>query len=197
MKATWLNLEGVMVLEPQVHSDERGSLFESFNDARFSDLTGEVHTFVQDNHTTSRSGVLRGLHYQMAPAAQGKLVRVLQGAIFDVAVDIRPDSRTFGRWLGMLLSAENRKQLWIPAGFAHGFLALTDCEVLYKMDAYYDPALQQSIRWDDPAIGICWPLSDKPILSPKDEAAGSLQQFAAFPAVAGAMDGLARLQSFD
>ena len=197
MKATRTKLEGVMVLEPQVHADERGSLFESFSEARFNELTGEEHTFVQDNHTTSRAGVLRGLHYQSPPRAQGKLLRVLRGAIFDVAVDIRRDSRTFGRWLGLLLSAENRKQLWIPAGFAHGFLALTECEVLYKMDAYYDPALQQSIRWDDPAIGISWPLSGKPVLSPKDEAAGSMQQFSGFPAVAGAMDDLVRLQSFD
>ena len=175
MKATWLNLEGVMVLEPQVHSDERGSLFESFNDARFSDLTGEVHTFVQDNHTTSRSGVLRGLHYQLSPAAQGKLVRVLQGAIFDVAVDIRPDSRTFGRWLGMLLSAENRKQLWIPAGFAHGFLALEDdTHFLYKTTAYWHGPSERAIRWDDPAIGIEWPIDGTPVLSEKDAGAPEL-----------------------
>lgn len=197
MKATRTNLEGLLVLEPQLHADERGVLFESFNERRFAELTGDKCTFVQDNHTISRSGVLRGLHYQVPPRAQGKLIRVLRGAIFDVAVDIRPESPTFGRWAGMLLSAENHRQFWIPAGFAHGFLALTDCEVLYKMDAYYAPDLQRSIRWDDPAIGICWPLSGKPILSPADEAAGTLDQFAAFASAAGATHGLARLQSFD
>jgi dTDP-4-dehydrorhamnose 3,5-epimerase len=181
MKATPLKLDGLMVLEPRLFRDERGAFFESFNDAQFSELAGEHRPFVQDNHSTSRSGVLRGLHYQLAPAAQGKLVRVLRGAIFDVAVDIRPHSPSFGQWAGVMLSAENHKQVWIPPGFAHGFLALTDCEVLYKTDAYYAPALERSIRWDDPAIAIAWPLCGHPMLSPKDEAGGALHQVMEHP----------------
>jgi dTDP-4-dehydrorhamnose 3,5-epimerase len=200
MRAIRLGLGDLMVIEPRLFTDERGSFFESYNDAVFADLSGGQHHFVQDNHSTSRCGVLRGLHYQLAPSEQGKLVRVIRGAIFDVAVDIRPHSSDFGRWAGIMLSAENHKQLWIPPGFAHGFLALTDCEVLYKTDTYYAPALERSIRWDDPSIGIAWPLGGRPILSPKDEAGGSLQQameFAAVQLAPGAYDGLARQQSFD
>jgi dTDP-4-dehydrorhamnose 3,5-epimerase len=174
MKATSMLLDGLMVLEPRLFADERGAFFESYNANGFADLTGQQHTFVQDNHSISSAGVLRGLHYQLAPREQGKLVRAVRGAIFDVAVDIRAESPTFGRWCGLLLSAENRKQFWIPAGFAHGFLALTDCEVLYKTDAYYEPTLERSIHWDDPAIGIAWPLSGMPLLSAKDDAAGPL-----------------------
>ena len=171
MNATRMSLDGLMVLEPRMFTDERGAFFESYNADRFADLRGERHTFVQDNHSISRAGVLRGLHYQMAPAQQGKLVRAVRGSIFDVAVDIRAGSPTFGRWCGLLISAENRKQFWIPAGFAHGFLAMTDCEVLYKTDAYYEPTLERSIHWDDPTIGISWPLNGPPILSAKDAAA--------------------------
>ena len=191
MKTTSMPLEGLMVLEPRLFADVRGAFFESYNANGFADLTGQHHTFVQDNHSISSAGVLRGLHYQLAPCEQGKLVRAVRGAIFDVAVDIRADSPTFGRWCGLLLSAENHKQFWIPGGFAHGFLALTDCEVLYKTDAYYEPALERSIHWDDPAIGISWPLSGTPLLSAKDEAAGPLP-VAMMVHATGARHGLAR-----
>ncbi|MDB5527036.1 MAG: dTDP-4-dehydrorhamnose 3,5-epimerase [Devosia sp.] len=191
MNAQNMQLEGLMVIEPRLFCDERGAFFESYNADGFADLTGQHHTFVQDNHSISRAGVLRGLHYQLAPSQQGKLVRAVRGSIFDVAVDIRADSPTFGRWCGVLLSAENHKQLWIPAGFAHGFLALTDCEVLYKTDAYYEPALERSIHWDDPAIGIAWPLSGPPLLSAKDEAAGPLP-LAMMAQVTRVPNGLAR-----
>lgn len=191
MKVTSMPLEGLMVLEPRLFADERGAFFESYNANGFADLTGQHHAFVQDNHSISTAGVLRGLHYQLAPYEQGKLVRAVRGAIFDVAVDIRADSPTFGRWCGLLLSAENHKQIWIPGGFAHGFLALTDCEVLYKTDAYYEPALERSIHWDDPAIGISWPLSRPPVLSAKDEAAGPLPM-AMMVQASGALNGLAR-----
>lgn len=185
MKATPLKPDGLVMLEPRLFRDERGAFFESFNEAQFDELIGGHRPFVQDNHSISRSGVLRGLHYQLAPAAQGKLMRVLRGAIFDVAVDIRPHSPSFGQWAGVMLSSENLKQLWMPPGFAHGFLALTDCEVLYKTDAYYAPALERSIRWDDPAIAIAWPLSGRPLLSPKDEAAGPLHQAMDLPVPQG------------
>ncbi|WP_328517712.1 dTDP-4-dehydrorhamnose 3,5-epimerase [Devosia algicola] len=148
----------------------------AFNSAVFADLVGTTPDFVQDNHSVSHRGVLRGLHFQAAPAQQGKLVRAVRGAIFDVAVDLRKDSNTFGRWEGVSLTAENRKQLWIPPGFAHGFLALTDCEVLYKTDAYYAPEFERTIRWDDPSIKIDWPLTSAPTLSPKDAGAGSLHE---------------------
>lgn len=183
MKAIRLELVDLIVIEPRLFTDERGAFFESYNDAAFADLSGGQHHFVQDNHSISRRGVLRGLHYQLAPSEQGKLVRAIRGSIFDVAVDIRARSPTFGRWAGVTLSAENHKQLWIPPGFAHGFLALTDCEVLYKTDTYYAPALERSIRWDDPSIGIDWPLRGRPILAPKDQAAGSLRQGTDLPAI--------------
>lgn len=191
MKTTSMPLDGLIVLEPRLFADERGAFFESYNANGFADLTGQHHTFVQDNHSISSAGVLRGLHYQLAPREQGKLVRVVRGAIFDVAVDIRADSSTFGRWCGLLLSADNHKQFWIPGGFAHGFLALTDCEVLYKTDAYYEPALERSIHWDDPAIGISWPLNGEPLLSAKDDAAGPLPVAMMVQAL-GALNGLAR-----
>ena len=165
-----------LLIEPQVFSDDRGFFFESFNDRRFEELTGSHVTFVQDNHSRSSRGVLRGLHYQLPPAPQGKLVRVSSGAVFDVAVDIRRSSPTFGAWIGHELSEDNFKQLWIPPGFAHGFLALTDsADVQYKTTEYYAPELDRSLRWDDVEIGISWPLGDvTPIVSPKDQAAPSL-----------------------
>ena len=186
MNATSLELDGLLVLEPRYFADERGGFFESFNGAAFAKISGSDVQFVQDNHSLSRAGVLRGLHYQLSPGEQGKLVRVIRGSIFDVAVDIRQDSKTFGKWAGIVLSAENRRQLWMPSGFAHGFLALSDCEVLYKTDAYYAPALERSIRWDDPSIGVDWPLVGPPILSTKDAAAGSLRQAIDEPASANA-----------
>lgn len=163
-------LPGVLVLEPKVFGDERGFFFESFNERRFGEVIGAYGNalrFVQDNHSKSAAGVLRGLHYQIQQA-QGKLVRVVAGAAFDVAVDIRKSSPTFGRWVGVELSAENKKQLWIPPGFAHGFVALADgTEFLYKTTDYWAPQHERCIRWDDPAIGITWPV-ESPVTSEKD-----------------------------
>jgi len=170
-----LDIDGLMVFEPRVFADERGAFFESFNEARFRDATGFTGNFVQDNHSISHKGVLRGLHYQVPPHAQGKLVRVVAGAAFDVAVDIREGSPTFGRWAGVELSAANHKQLWIPAGFAHGFLALEDgTEFLYKTTDFWHAASERSIRWDDPSIGIAWPLEGDPVVSEKDQKADDL-----------------------
>jgi dTDP-4-dehydrorhamnose 3,5-epimerase len=170
-------IEGVLVLEPKVFGDARGFFFESFNARDFEQATGLKETFVQDNHSKSAKGVLRGLHYQVQHA-QGKLVRVTQGAVFDVAVDIRKDSPTFGQWFWLELSAENKKQLWMPAGLAHGFLVTSEsAEFLYKTTDYYHPEFERSILWSDPAIGIEWPL-DKldvpPLLATKDENALTL-----------------------
>ena len=175
MQVARLDIEGLLVLEPRVFEDDRGAFFESFNLARFRDATGRDVDFVQDNHSISHKGVLRGLHYQAAPHAQGKLVRVVRGAAWDVAVDIREGSRTYGKWASVELSAENRKQFWIPEGFAHGFLALEDgTEFLYKTTAYWHGPSERTIRWDDPTIGVKWPIVGMPALSAKDAAAGRL-----------------------
>lgn len=168
MRATPLAIPDVMLLEPKVFGDERGFFFESFNQRDFNQATGLDVDFVQDNHSKSAKNVLRGLHYQIN-RPQGKLVRVVEGAVFDVAVDIRPDSETFGRWIGEILSAENKHQLWIPPGFAHGFLTLSDtAEFLYKTTDYYFPEYEYCILWNDNKIGIEWPLSTNPRLSVKD-----------------------------
>ena len=171
-------LAGVLVLEPKVFGDARGFFFESFNARDFEQATGLKETFVQDNHSKSAKGVLRGLHYQVQHA-QGKLVRVTHGAVFDVAVDIRKDSPTFGQWFGLELSAENKKQIWIPAGLAHGFLVTTEsAEFLYKTTDYYLPEFERSILWSDPAIGIDWPLhllDGPPLLAAKDAQALALK----------------------
>ncbi len=165
-------LEGLVVLEPKVFGDERGFFMESFNERMFESLTGRSARFVQDNHSRSAGGVLRGLHYQVDPAAQGKLVRVVQGAVFDVAVDLRRASPTFGRWYGVELSAENKRQLWIPVGFAHGFYVLSEsADFLYKATDYYAPQHERCVAWDDPEIGVEWPLGGRdPVLSAKDRA---------------------------
>jgi dTDP-4-dehydrorhamnose 3,5-epimerase len=169
MNATPLAIPDVFLIEPQVFGDERGFFFESFNHAKFEAAIGRQVTFVQDNHSKSAKGVLRGLHSQN-PNPQGKLVRVTQGEVFDVAVDIRKDSPTFGQWVGEILTAENKKQLWIPEGLAHGFLVLSDtAEFLYKTTDYYAPAYEQCIRWDDPTLAIHWPLNEIPKLSSKDQ----------------------------
>ncbi len=172
-------LEGVLVLESKVFGDARGFFYESFNARDFEQATGLKETFVQDNHSKSAKGVLRGLHYQVQHA-QGKLVRVTQGAVFDVAVDIRQGSPTFGKWFGLELSAENKKQLWIPAGLAHGFLVTSDsAEFLYKTTDYYHPEFERSLLWSDPAIGIDWPLhllDAPPLLAAKDEKARNLKE---------------------
>jgi len=159
----------VLILEPQVFGDDRGFFFESFNQHRFAGLTGVNADFVQDNHSKSAANVLRGLHYQIQQP-QGKLVRVVAGEVFDVAVDLRRKSATFGKWVGVVLSAENKRQLWVPPGFAHGFLVLKEgTEFLYKTTDYYAPQHERCIRWDDPAIGIEWPLVEAPVLSAKDQ----------------------------
>lgn len=161
----------VLILEPKVFGDERGFFFESYNENAFRQAAGLTVNFVQDNHSRSQKGVLRGLHYQLPPATQGKLVRCVVGEVFDVAVDIRKSSPTFGNWVGCRLSAENKRQLWIPGGFAHGFLVLSEsAEFLYKTTDYYAPEQERCILWNDPALGILWPLSDAPVLSAKDQA---------------------------
>ena len=170
----------VLILEPKVFGDDRGFFFESFNQQDFQKLTGIKVNFVQDNHSKSASNVLRGLHYQIEHA-QGKLVRVAAGEVFDVSVDVRRHSATFGKWVGVVLSAENKRQLWIPPGFAHGFLVMRDdTEYLYKTTDYYSPQHERCIRWDDPAIGIEWPISQAPILSGKDQQGFALSQAEVF-----------------
>lgn len=169
MKATPLAIPDVVLFEPKVFGDARGFFFESFNHARFEDAVGRNVNFVQDNHSKSVKNVLRGLHFQIKQP-QGKLVRVVSGEVFDVAVDIRKDSPTFGKWVGERLSAENKKQLWVPEGFAHGFVVLSDyAEFLYKTTDYYAPEFERSIQWNDPAIGIEWPINSAPTLSDKDK----------------------------
>ena len=166
----------VLVLEPRVFADERGAFFESFNERVFAEAVGRPVAFVQDNQSTSRRHVLRGLHYQ-EPKPQGKLVRAVAGTIFDVAADIRPESPTFGLWVGVELSAENRRQLWVPEGLAHGFLVLSEsADVLYKTTEFYAPGCEKIIRWDDPTLAIRWPLTAEPVLSPRDAAAGVLDR---------------------
>jgi dTDP-4-dehydrorhamnose 3,5-epimerase len=165
----------LLVLTPRVFRDERGFFTESYNRRAFAEAVGGEFEFVQDNHSRSTRGVLRGLHYQLPPSAQGKLVRVVAGEIFDVAVDLRRASATFGRWFGLVLSAERGNQLWVPPGFAHGFLTLSEtADVLYKASDYYDPASERSIAWNDPDIGIEWPGEGRPLLSRKDEDAPRL-----------------------
>lgn len=170
----------VFIIEPKVFGDERGFFYESFNARSFAEETG-VHTnFVQDNHSKSAKGVLRGLHYQIQQP-QGKLVRVVAGEVFDVAVDLRKQSPTFGQWVGVMLSGENKRQLWVPEGFAHGFLVVSDfAEFLYKTTDYYAPEFERSILWNDPAIGIEWPCVEEPMLSNKDKAAVLLRDAEVF-----------------
>ena len=173
MKVIETRIPGLLVIEPRVFGDERGFFFESFNEKAFAEATGVVPNFVQDNHSKSVKGVLRGLHYQLPPRAQGKLVRVVQGEVFDVAVDIRQGSPTYGQWVGEVLSAENKKQLWIPPGFAHGFLTLSDtAEFLYKTTDYWSPEHERAIIWNDATLKIDWPLNGLvPQLAAKDAAA--------------------------
>jgi dTDP-4-dehydrorhamnose 3,5-epimerase len=176
------HLDGLLVLEPQVFGDERGFFFESFNQRDFERASGVTTPFVQDNHSKSAKGVLRGLHFQN-PKPQGKLVRVCSGEVFDVALDIRPESKSFGQWMGIHLSADNKKQLWVPPGFAHGFLVLSDhAEFLYKTTDYWHPEFEQCLQWDDPELGIDWPLVDsstadriQPSLAKKDQLGKSWQ----------------------
>lgn len=174
MHATPLAISDVMVFEPKVFGDERGFFFESFNHRVFEEVLGRQVSFVQDNHSRSVKGVLRGLHYQVK-RPQGKLVRVISGEVFDVAVDLRRRSPTFGRWVGIHLSAENKKQLWVPEGFAHGFVVLSEvAEFVYKTTDYWAPEHERSLAWNDPTIAIDWPLDHAPSLSGKDQQAVSL-----------------------
>ncbi len=168
MKATPLAIPDVVLFEPRVFADQRGFFFESFNQKVFEKAIGKLVSFVQDNHSCSSRGVLRGLHYQIKHS-QGKLVRVVRGEVFDVAVDLRKSSATFGHWVGAYLSAENNRQLWVPEGFAHGFLVISEhAEFLYKTTDYYAPAHERCLAWDDAQVDIHWPLAEPPILSKKD-----------------------------
>jgi dTDP-4-dehydrorhamnose 3,5-epimerase len=176
MKVTPLNIPDVLLIEPEIFGDDRGFFFESFNQNKFEEAIKQKINFVQDNHSKSVKGVLRGLHYQLTPKAQGKLVRVIQGEVFDVAVDLRQSSPTFGKWVGEIISADNKKQLWIPKGFAHGFLTLSDtAEFLYKTTDFYSKDHEEAIQWNDKTIGIDWPMKDVS-LSSKDNAALSFKE---------------------
>lgn len=170
MRVLKTDIEGVLIVEPTVHGDQRGYFMESFSERDFEAATGLNVRFVQDNESRSKRGVLRGLHFQMEPYAQAKLVRVVQGRVFDVAVDIRPGSATFGRYVAVELSADNHRQLFIPKGFAHGYVVLEEDTVFqYKCDEYYHPESEDGVAWNDPQIGIEWPLTESEIiLSPKD-----------------------------
>jgi dTDP-4-dehydrorhamnose 3,5-epimerase len=177
MKVTPLAIPDVLLIEPKVFGDERGFFFESYNQKAFNDATGLDVQFVQDNHSRSARNVLRGLHYQLPPKAQGKLVRAVVGEVFDVAVDVRENSPTFGKWVGEILSADNKRQMWIPAGFAHGFLVLSEhAEFLYKTTDYYAPDAERSILWNDPGVAIAWPLNGEPVLSAKDAQSPTLRR---------------------
>ncbi len=182
MKTEPTPLDGVLIIEPPVFADDRGFFSESYNKQAFADAIGFGGEFVQENHSRSVRGVIRGLHYQVPPDEQGKLVRCIRGEVFDVAVDIKRSSPSFGQWTGAVLSEENHRQLWVPSGFAHGFLAISDvADVLYKATAYYAPDSERSIRWDDPTIGIEWPDVDvDPILNERDLAAPRLDQAETF-----------------
>jgi dTDP-4-dehydrorhamnose 3,5-epimerase len=181
MKVIPTEIPDVLIIEPQVYGDDRGFFLESFNQKDFREKTGVNTTFVQDNHSMSLKNVLRGLHYQI-PNPQGKLVRVVSGSVFDVAVDARKSSTTFGQWVGCVLSAENKRIFWVPEGFAHGFLVLSDrAEFLYKTTNYYYPQYEKTIAWNDADLGIDWPLETPPILSPKDQAGQPFKSVEVFP----------------
>ncbi len=181
MKAKRLKIPDLILLEPKVFGDDRGFFLESYNRRVFHEATGIDVDFVQDNHSKSVKGVLRGLHYQVQQT-QSKLVRVVSGEIFDVAVDLRRSSPTFGQWDGEILSADNKRSLWVPGGFAHGFLVLSDtAEVLYKATDYYAPSHERSLAWNDPTVGITWPMNGEPVLSAKDAKAARLNEAEVFP----------------
>ncbi|MDJ0542945.1 MAG: dTDP-4-dehydrorhamnose 3,5-epimerase [Microcystis flos-aquae DF17] len=181
MKVIPTEIPDVLIIEPQVYGDDRGFFLESFNQKDFREKTGVNTTFVQDNHSMSLKNVLRGLHYQI-PNPQGKLVRVVNGSVFDVAVDARQSSPTFGQWVSCVLSAENKRIFWVPEGFAHGFLVLSErAEFLYKTTNYYYPQYEKTIAWNDADLGIDWPLETPPILSPKDQAGQPFKSVEVFP----------------
>lgn len=182
MKITPTAIPDVLIIEPKVFGDERGFFFESFNQKAFCEATGLDVKFVQDNHSRSAKGVLRGLHYQVHPHAQGKLVRVVRGAVFDVAVDIRQGSPTFGKWVGVELSEDNHRQLWVPPGHAHGFVVTSaSADLLYKTTDYYNPGHERCIAWNDGFINVEWPLDQAPVLSSKDQAAAGFADVERFP----------------
>jgi dTDP-4-dehydrorhamnose 3,5-epimerase len=183
MKIIPTALPEVLVLQPRVFGDERGFFLESYNRKAFNEAVGHEVDFVQDNHSRSARGVLRGLHYQLPPHAQGKLVRVTAGRVFDVAVDMRSSSPRFGKWVGVEISSDNHQQVWIPPGFAHGFVVLSDsADFLYKTTDYYAPQAERAVRWDDPAVGIAWPIPAEMdiLVSAKDAAAACLGDAARF-----------------
>jgi dTDP-4-dehydrorhamnose 3,5-epimerase len=181
MKAVPTDIPGLVILEPRVHGDERGFFFESYNRRAFREATGVDPDFVQDNHSRSVRGVLRGLHYQVK-RPQGKLVRVVAGEVWDVAVDLRRSSPAFGKWVGLTLSAANRRMLWVPEGFAHGFVVTSDAaEFLYKTTDYYAPEHERSLLWNDPALAIAWPVQGEPILKPGDANGTPLARAETFP----------------
>ncbi|MBE9260909.1 dTDP-4-dehydrorhamnose 3,5-epimerase [Microcystis sp. LEGE 00066] len=181
MKVIPTEIPDVLIIEPQVYGDDRGFFLESFNQKDFREKTGVNTTFVQDNHSMSLKNVLRGLHYQI-PNPQGKLVRVVSGSVFDVAVDARQSSPTFGQWVSCVLSAENKRIFWVPEGFAHGFIVLSErAEFLYKTTNYYYPQYEKTILWNDADLGIDWPLEIPPILSPKDQAGQPFKSVEVFP----------------
>jgi len=180
MRVTPTSIPDVLIIEPKVFGDARGFFFESFNQKAFNEATGLNETFVQDNHSRSAKGVLRGLHYQIQHP-QGKLVRVTQGEVFDVAVDLRRGSPHFGQWVGVVLSADNKRQLWIPPGFAHGFVVTSEsAEFLYKTTDYWYPEHERSLLWKDPSVGVEWPISGDPQLAAKDAAGKTLQEAEVF-----------------
>jgi dTDP-4-dehydrorhamnose 3,5-epimerase len=177
MNTVQTKLAGVLLIKPRVFRDDRGFFLESWNKRAFDEAVGRVIEFVQDNHSRSVKGVLRGLHYQTDPMAQAKLITVMRGSIFDVAVDIRPESPTYGQWVGEVLTDESREMLWIPEGFAHGFYVLSDfADVVYKATNYYSPQHERCVRWDDDNLAIRWPLKAGPAVSVKDEAGNSFKQ---------------------
>ena len=174
-------IHDVMIIEPQLFTDSRGFFYESYNEKAFTEKIGVAAHFVQDNHSRSAQNVLRGLHYQIQKP-QGKLLRVIAGSVFDVAVDLRKSSPTFGQWVGYLLSAENKRQIWVPEGFAHGFLVVSEfAEVLYKTTDYYAPQYERCVLWNDPGLAIDWPLMAEPVLSAKDQAGQTLKNAEIFP----------------
>ncbi|WP_372683212.1 dTDP-4-dehydrorhamnose 3,5-epimerase [Desulfosarcina sp.] len=181
MKITLTEIPDVCTIEPKVFGDSRGFFFESYNEKQFMEATGLQVAFVQDNHSRSKKHVLRGLHYQIRQP-QGKLVRVISGEVFDVAVDIRRSSSTFGKWVGDYLTAENKKQIWVPSGFAHGFIVLSDvAEVLYKTTDYWAPEHERCIRWNDPELNLQWPIAGNPLVSEKDEKGVLFRDAEVFP----------------
>ena len=181
MQATLLAIPEIVLLTPRVFSDHRGTFFESFNARVFREMTGADVDFVQDNHSTSKAHVIRGLHYQVQHA-QGKLVRVVAGSVYDVVVDMRKSSPTFGQWVGIELTADDRSMLWVPAGFAHGFYVSSNAaEVLYKTTDYWAPEHERTLFWNDPAVGVEWPLTGDPVLTPKDEAGLPLAMCEVYP----------------